>query len=190
MVGGEGVVLFKLKCWMSYRIWSHTCNIWYLPRFLFKEGSLALINMASLMFLVVPCASLYTMLKQSGLIGFPVELLCWLVGDGALRCSLSLSPNALPVSPMYSSGQLICGHLYLYMSPLFCSSVSLSLGAISSVFIVFEPLKCICISLLVAFLFEVFTQSLYIWNHYGKILVDVVVAGPIDVMVVVVLTVC
>ena len=39
--------------------------------------------------------------------------------DGALRCSLSLSPNALLVPPIYSSGQLICGHLYLYMTPLF-----------------------------------------------------------------------
>ena len=54
-------------------------------------------------------------------------------GDGVLRCSLSLSPNGLPVSPMYSSGQLICGYLYLYMIPIFCSLISLSLGTISSV---------------------------------------------------------
>ena len=30
-------------------------------------------------------------------------------GDGALTCSLSLSLNVLSVSPMYFSGQLICG---------------------------------------------------------------------------------
>ena len=34
-------------------------------------------------------------------------------GGGALRCSLSLSPNVLQDSPMYSSGQFICGHLNL-----------------------------------------------------------------------------
>ena len=133
---------------MSCRIWSHTCGSWYLPRFLFKEGLLALINMASLMYLVVPCASLWTMLKQSGLIGCPVEMVCWWMGDGALKCSLSLSLNALPVSPMYSSGQSICGHLYLYMTPLFCSLMSLSSDTINSIFIVFEPLKSTCIPFL------------------------------------------
>ena len=49
----------------------------------------------------------------------------------AMRCSLSLFPNALPVSPMYSSGQLICGHLNLYITPPFCSLLSLPLGAIT-----------------------------------------------------------
>ena len=172
---------------MSCRIWSHTWASWYLPKFLFKEGSLTLMNMASLMFLVVPCISMWTMLKQSGLIGCPVELVCWWMGDGALRCSLSLSPNALLVSPIYSSGQLICRHLYLYMTLLFCSLVSLSFGVISNVLMVFEPLKCIvfpscCMS------FKIFTQSMYIWNHLGYVPVFVV-AAPI-VVVVVVLTVC
>ena len=36
-----------------------------------------------------------------------------IVVDGTLRCSLSLLPKALPDSPMYSSGQFICGHLNL-----------------------------------------------------------------------------
>ena len=42
---------------------------------------------------------------------------------------------------------------------------------------------------LVACPFEFLTQSLYIWNHYGKVLVTVVVAGPIVYVVVVVLAV-
>ena len=33
--------------------------------------------------------------------------------DGVLRCSLSLSPNALPDSAMYSSGQFMCGSWYV-----------------------------------------------------------------------------
>ena len=69
-------------------------------------------------------------------------------GEWALRCSLSLFPNSLPVPPIYSSGQFIYGLLYLYMIPLFCSLVSLSLDAMSSVLMVFEPLKCTCIPLL------------------------------------------
>ena len=64
------------------------------------------------MFLVTRCGSLLTMLKHSGLTRYSVELLCWWIGDGDLRCSLSLSPEVQPDSPIYSSGQLICGHLY------------------------------------------------------------------------------
>ena len=33
--------------------------------------------------------------------------------DGALRCSLSLSPRVLHDSHIYSPGQYICGHLNL-----------------------------------------------------------------------------
>ena len=59
-----------------------------------------------------------------------------------LKCSLSWSPNDLPDSPTYFSGQLICGHLNLYITPLFCNLLSLSLGAIRSVLMVLVPLKC------------------------------------------------
>ena len=71
---GEGWVYLSWSAGVSCRMWSHTCGSWHLPKLLFKEGSFALINMSSLMFLVVPCASLWTMLKQSGLTGWPVEL--------------------------------------------------------------------------------------------------------------------
>ena len=46
------------------------------------------------------------MVKQSGL-------------TVALKCSLGQSLKGLPDSPMYSSGQLICGHLNLYITPFF-----------------------------------------------------------------------
>ena len=75
-------------------------------------------------------------------------------GEWGPEMSLSLSPNVMPASPIYSSGQLICGHLYLYMIPLFCSFVSLSLGAMSRVLMVFEPLKCTCIPFLLHVLFN------------------------------------
>ena len=42
---------------------SHICGSWYLPIFLFRDGSLTLISMASLMVLVMLWSSLPTMLK-------------------------------------------------------------------------------------------------------------------------------
>ena len=65
------------------------------------------------MFLTIPCDSLSTMEKQSGLTGCPVVVVQRWMGDGALRCSLDLSPKVIPDSPVYSSVQFICGHLYL-----------------------------------------------------------------------------
>ena len=55
--------------------------------------------MASLMFLVSPCASLSTMVKHSGLTGCPVVDVCKCMGEGALRCSLYLSPSVHPQTP-------------------------------------------------------------------------------------------
>ena len=117
---------------MSFSTWSQTCGSWNFPKFLFRDGSFTLIYMASLMFLVSPCASLSTMVKHSGLTGCPVVEVCKCMGEGALRCSFYLSPSVLPDSPMYCSVQQMLGHLYLYMTPLFVSLGSLSLGAMSN----------------------------------------------------------
>ena len=62
-------------------------------------------------------------------------------GRRALRCSLTLSPNVLPDSPIDCSGQFMSGHVNLYIMPLFCNLLSLSLGAIRSGLTVFAPLK-------------------------------------------------
>ena len=117
-----------------FSTWSQTCGSWNFPTFLLKDGSLTLMYMASLMFLVSPCASLSTMVKHSGLSRGPVVDVCKCMGEGALRCSLYLSPSVLPDSPMYCPVQLMLGHLYLYMTPLLVSLGSLSLGAISNLF--------------------------------------------------------
>ena len=98
---------------VSFSTWSHTWGSWNLPRFLFKEGSLALMYMASLMFLDMPCVSLFTIEKHSGLTGCPVDDVCRCMAEGALRCSLYLSSRVLADYPMYSSVLLIVGHLYL-----------------------------------------------------------------------------
>ena len=58
------------------------CRSWYFPIFLLKDGSLTQMYMAFLMVLIMPCASLPTMVKQSTLIGCPIAWLCWKKGDG------------------------------------------------------------------------------------------------------------
>ena len=114
--GGAGTLLkYYLGCseGVSLSTWSHTCGSRNFPRFLFYDGSFTLMYMSSLTFLVIPCASLSIMVKKSGLTGCPVVDMCRCMADGALRCSLYLSPSDLPNSPMYCSVQLMLGHWYL-----------------------------------------------------------------------------
>ena len=62
---------------VSYRTSSKMWGSWYFPRFpLLRDGSFTWINMASLMVLVMPCASLPTVEKQFRLTGCPVVWLC------------------------------------------------------------------------------------------------------------------
>ena len=75
---------------------------WYLPMFLFRDGLLTLMYKASLMALMRFCSSLPTMLKFSIETWWPVVLKWSKIGEGALRCSLNLSPNVLDDSLMYS----------------------------------------------------------------------------------------
>ena len=107
---------------------SHIYGSWYLPIFLFRDGSLTLINITSLMALTIFQSSLPTMLKLSGNSSWPVVLWWSCMSDSALMCSLNLSAKVLPDSPMYSSSQSTLPHFYLWITPLFCSMVSLSLG--------------------------------------------------------------
>ena len=82
-----------------------------------------------------------TIVKLSRETSWPA-VLCWsMMGDGALMCSLYLSPNVLPDSPMYSSSQSTLPHLYLYITPLFLSMVSLPLGCTRRSLMVLPPLK-------------------------------------------------
>ena len=92
---------------------SHICGSWYLPIFLFRDGSLTLINIASLMVLAILWSSLLTMLKLSRDSSWPAVLWWSQMGDGALMCSLNLSACVLPDSPMYFSSQSTLPHLWL-----------------------------------------------------------------------------
>ena len=122
---------------------SHKQGIWYFPRFLLRKESFTWMVVASFMVLVAPCASLSIMWS----IPNPLDVLwtdCWWMGDGALRCSLNLSPKDLPDSSMYCSGQSVCEHLYWLISLLFWHMLSLSWGAMRRVHMVLFPLKCTC----------------------------------------------
>ena len=107
------------------------CGSWNLPMLLLRDGSFTLINIASLMFPAILLSSLPTILKLSRDTSWPVVFWWCMMGDGAVICSLNLSPKVLPDSPMYFSSQSTLLHLYLYITPLFLSMVSLSLGCTS-----------------------------------------------------------
>ena len=117
---------------------------WYLLRFLFNGGeSLTLMYMASLVVLVMPCDFLPTMEKLSSLMMCPAVLEWSKMEEGALRCSLYLSPTFLPVSPMYSMVHPGCPHVSLCNSP-FLQMLSLSFRATNNSLTVLVPLKGTC----------------------------------------------
>ena len=68
---------------------------------LFKVGLLTLIKIDSFMFLAKLCLSLPIIWKLLWLVGWPVWLLWWWIGEGTFRCSLYLSPKVLEVSHVF-----------------------------------------------------------------------------------------
>ena len=108
-----GSSYFNLSSEVLYRTSSHMWGRLYLPIFLFRDGLLTLIYRASLMALMRFCSSLPTILKFSKETWWPVVLKWSKTGEGALRCSLNLSPNVLDDSPMYSSSHSTLLHLNL-----------------------------------------------------------------------------
>ena len=116
---------FNFNSGNVYRTSSHIWGRWYLPMFLFRDGSLTLMNRASLIALIRFCSSLPTIVKLLMLMLWP-EVLQWSnIGEGAFWCSLN--PHWL--------------HLYLYMTPLLFVIGSLSLGAMRRFLMVWPPLK-------------------------------------------------
>ena len=132
--------LFKLRSGMLSQTLSHMWGKLNLPMLLFKVGLLTLINIDSLIFLTKLCPSLPIIWKLLWLVGWPVRLLWWWIGEGSFRCSLYLSPKVLEVSPIYSSSQLRSPHWYQYMALLWFTIGSLSLGR-PRFLMVLPPLK-------------------------------------------------
>ena len=97
---------------------SQMCGSWNLPMFLLRDGSLTLINIASLMFLAILLSSLPTILKFSRDTSWPVVLLWSMMGDGALICSLNLSPKFCQTL-QYTLLHNLPFHICTYLSPHF-----------------------------------------------------------------------
>ena len=95
--------LFNLKPGVLSKTLSHIWGKLNLPMFLFNVRLLTLMNIHSLILLAKLCCSLPIIWKLLWLVGWPVWLLCWWMGEGSFRCSLYLSPKVLEVSPLYSS---------------------------------------------------------------------------------------
>ena len=112
-----------------------------LPMLLFKVGLLILIKIDSFIFIAKLCPFLSIIWKLLWLVGWPVWLLCWWMGEGSFRCSLYLLPKVLEVSPIYSSSQPRSPHWYQYMAPLWLTIGSLSLGETRRFLMVLPPLK-------------------------------------------------
>ena len=120
--------LFKLRPRVLCKTLSHMWGKLNFPMLLFKVGLLTLIKMDSFIFLAKLCPFLPIIWKLLWLVGWPVWLLWWWIGEGVFRCSLYLSPKVLEVSPIYSSSQPRSPHWYQYMAPLWLTIGSLSLG--------------------------------------------------------------
>ena len=75
--------------------------------FLLRDGSFTLMKMASLMFLAMLLSSLPTIVKLSRETSWPVVFWWSMMGDGALMCSLYLSPNVLLLIMPKTSGRVV-----------------------------------------------------------------------------------
>ena len=75
-VGGDVCGYFRSNKGVSCRTSSHICGSWYFSVFLLRDWSLTQIYMASLMVLVMPCASLLMM--------------CEAIHTGKMSCSLAM----------------------------------------------------------------------------------------------------
>ena len=116
IVGGGVELMYYLSCieGVSCSTSSHWWGRLYTP-FLLREESFTWMCMSSINVLVAPCASLSIMVKHSRSTWCPVVLLCRWMGDGALRCSLNLSPKVMLDSSMYCSGRTVLVWTFVMM---------------------------------------------------------------------------
>ena len=96
------------------------------------------------------------------------------MGDRAFTCSLNLSANIVPDSLVYSSLQSTLPHLYLFITPLSCKMVSLSLGFTRRYMMVLPPLKCIFMPCALQMSLQLSSWPLiYCTTMYGLLMLEV-----------------
>ena len=138
---------------------------WNLPIFLLRDGSLTLINIASLMVLAIFWSSLPTMLKLPRDTSWPVMLWWSRMGCGALMCSLNLSPKScltlqctIHCSPPFHTCTCRSLHSSVVCYPYTWGYQEVFDGT-ASFEINFYPM-------FFADVFAVFTHALYVWYYY------------------------
>ena len=155
---------------------SHICGSWYLSIFLFRDGSLTLISMASLMVLVMLWSSLATMLKFSSDTSWPVVFKWSCIGDDDFMCSLNLFSNCSAWLPYVLIFTVLPCHTYICKSPhssLICYPCLFGeLGAPWWYWILW---KNISMPVLSAHVPAAFTQTFHIGHHYVRFILDVIV---------------
>ena len=92
----------RWKAGASYRTSSQVWCSWNLPRLLLWDGSLTLMNIASLMDMAMLCTSLLSIGQLSTLMQCLKVLPCSYMGQWALRCSLNFLPKNFPDSQVNS----------------------------------------------------------------------------------------
>ena len=144
---------------MLFRTSSHLWGSWYLPVFLFRDGLLTLMYIASFISLMRLWSSLPVILKLSSAVVWPVMLLWSWIGEGALRCSLNLSPNVLADSPIYIPHHIATCHT---CTCIWCHSFCYGIFIFrchQEVFDCFAPSKVDLYAMLLTYVFEVYTEA-------------------------------
>ena len=91
--------LFKVRLGVLSKTLSHMWGKLNLSIFLFKVGLLALINIDSLIFLAKGCPFLPIIWKFCWVVGRPVLLLWWCMGEGSFRHQMLVLPRQ--VTPLH-----------------------------------------------------------------------------------------
>ena len=117
------VVTFDEVMGVSCKTTSHICISWYFPIFLLTDGSLTWMYMASFIVLVMPCASLPIIVKQSTLIGCPMAWLCWYMGEGVPEMFFQPIPMSF-LTPQYTPPHIPLGCICTCRLPHFFVQLS------------------------------------------------------------------
>ena len=166
-IGGRCVDYLSLGAGVSCRIWSHTCGSWCLPKFLSKEGLLALMDMAS--FGVSGCALCLSVNNAEAFGADWMSCGTGMLVDGALRCSLNVPKCSASLSNILLTTVNLWVLVFVY-DPTFLKFGVLVFGShkqspddVWTLEVYLYPFPVTCP-------FELFSQSRYIWNHHGYVL--------------------
>ena len=137
--------LCKVRLGILSKTLSHIWGKLNLPIYLFKVGLFSWINMDSLIFLPKPCPSLPIIWKFCWVVGWPVLLLWWCIGEGSFQVlleSFTKGPRGFPYAFIIASKVTTLEPVY---GPTFVDHRIFVPGETSTFLVVLLPLKWVCI---------------------------------------------